>query len=303
MSSLPHPIPELIAKIKADGNPVIHAAGKDIFLARAPGRLDVLGGVANTSGALVCEYPLDIATAVAVQRREDRKLVLSSYNNEDPNAAKTIELSLDDLYGSAALMPVTDVQQSFSGQRHWASYVAGAYYVLAKQRKLTRRASGANISVYTTIPQGAGMASSAALELATLSALAAAYHMILEPMELALIGQKIENQIVGDPSGVMDQVTSALGQANKLLLLTCQPHNVDGFADVPHGLMLVGVDSGLKHAAGEPAYRNARVAGSMAHAIITAANKDLGVKADSTKGYLANINVDIYRRYFRRLLP
>jgi L-arabinokinase len=303
VSSLPHPIPELLAKIKADAHPVIHRDGKDVFLARAPGRLDVLGGVANTTGALVCQYPLAVATAVAVQRRDDRKLVLSTYNIQSVQESKTIELSLDDLYGSASLMPVTDVQHSFSGQRHWASYVAGAYYVLAKQRKLTRRVTGANISVYSTIPLGAGVASSAALEIATLSALAGAYHMILEPIELALIGQKIENQIVGAPSGIMDQVTTTLAQAEKLLLLTCQPHTINGFAEVPKGLMLAGIDSGVTHPAAEPSYLKARVAGFMAHAIIVRAYKDLGVKGDPTKGYLANVPSEIYRRYFRMVLP
>jgi len=303
VSVLPEPIPELIARIKADASPVIQAKGRDIFLARAPGRLDVLGGVANTTGALVCQFPLSIATAVAVQRREDHKLVLSSYNADEAQTTGTIELSLDDLWGTAGLMPAIDVQNSFSGQRHWVSYIAGAYYVLAKQRKLTRRVTGANISVYSTVPLGAGVASSAALEIATICALAAAYRIILDPMELALVGQKIENQIVGDPSGVMDQVTSALGQANKLLLLTCQPHTVDGFADVPPGLLLAGLNSGVKHSAGEPAYRNARVAAFMAHAIIVAAYTDLGVTADPTRGYLANIEPAIYRRHFRHLLP
>jgi galactokinase len=303
VSSLPHPIPELLAKIKADASPVIHRDGKDVFLARAPGRLDLLGGVANTTGALVCQYPLAIATAVAVQRRDDRMLVLSTYNPQSAQESKTIELSLDDLYGSASLMPVTDVQHSFTGQRHWASYVAGAYYVLAKQRKLTRRVTGANISVYSTIPLGAGVASSAALEIATLSALAAAYHMILEPIELALIGQKIENQIVGAPSGIMDQVTTTLAQADKVLLLTCQPHIVNGFAEVPKGLMLAGIDSGVSHPAAEPSYLKARVAGFMAQAIIAQGYKDLGLKTDPTKGYLANVPPAIYRRYFRHVLP
>ena len=49
---------------------------------------------------------------------------------------------------------MADVQHTFTGERHWAAYVAGAYYVLAKQRKLTRRVTGANISVYSTLPLG-----------------------------------------------------------------------------------------------------------------------------------------------------
>jgi len=298
----PAPIAELVALIRQDKTANIRP-GKDVFIARAPGRLDVMGGIADYTGSLVLEMPLDVAAAVAVQRRDDRKLILKTYNADAAHASPTVELSLDDFYGTAALLPLETIKGLFTGEKRWAAYVAGAFVILAKHRKLTRKVSGANIAVYSSVPPGSGVSSSAAIEVATLSALTAAYHLILEPLETAVLAQKVENLIVGAPCGVMDQVTSALGQANKLLKLCCQPHTIEGFVDVPEGLTFCGINSNVKHSVGGSAYTSTRIAAFMAHAIIARMYRDFGQKKDPTEGYLARITPDFYERYLRPILP
>ena len=307
---IPQSTRDLIARMKSDPDcvisrdPAVH--GREVVLARAPGRLDVMGGIADYSGGLVCEFPLDCSTAVGVQRRDDRTVVIESYNapnGETGYGTARVKFSLDDLYGTAALMPVEIIRQFFSGGNHWAAYVAGAYWVLGRHRKLTRRTSGANIVCHSNVPLGAGVASSAALECAALSAITTAYHLILEPLETAVLAQAVENLIVGTPCGVMDQVASMMGNKNKLLLLECQPHNLKGFVEVPPGLMVCGIDTRARSAEGWARYRQTRIAAFMAQAIIAQAYKDLGQKADPTHGYLANVTPAVYRRYFRHLLP
>ena len=297
------PIPQLLEKISADAERVIQASEKDLFVARAPGRLDVMGGIADYMGSLVCQMPLAVGAAVAVQKREDRKLRLTTYNALAGQRAATVELSLYDFYGSAALLAYEEIAQQFTGDRHWAAFVAGAYVMLAKHRKLTRRAVGANIACYSSVPLGAGVASSSAIQVAAVSALTAAYHLILDPMETAVMAQKVEQHIVQTPVGVMDQATSTLGENGKLLLLNCQPHSVEGLLDLPAGIQLVGISSSAKHKTYEQAYRDTRVAAFMAQAMIAKAYRDFGVKQDPTNGYLANVQPDMYRQYFRRFLP
>jgi L-arabinokinase len=73
------------------------------------------------------------------------------------------------------------------------------------------------------VPEGKGVSSSAALEVATMSAVAAAFDIEIGPREIALLCQRVENLVVGAPCGVMDQMTSACGEANQLLSLVCQP--------------------------------------------------------------------------------
>lgn len=305
---LPAPVPELLQRLKSDPHRVLDHAGKDIFIGRAPGRLDIMGGIADYTGSLVCEMPLDVAAAVAVQHRNDRKLVLRSYNADGGNGApeRTVELSLDDFYGTAALLPYETLQRLFAGQNRWAAYVAGVFPILAKYKKLTRRATGANIACFSTVPPGSGLASSAALECATLSALTAAYHLILEPLETAVLAQKVENHIVGAPCGVMDQVTSILGKQDRLLVLKCQPHELLDDLPIPAGTRFLGINSNARHSVESSAYRQTRIAAFMAQAIIARLYRDLSAKPnakDPTNGYLANITPDLYHRYFRPLLP
>jgi L-arabinokinase len=308
---IPQSTRDLIARMKADSSCVISrdpaAHGREVVLARAPGRLDVMGGIADYTGSLVCQMPLDLSTAVGVQRRDDRTVVIESYNVGSGNGGggqrSRVEISLDDLYGTAALLPVETVRGYFTAEKHWAAYVAGAYWVLAKHRKLTRRASGANIVCHSNVPLGAGVGSSAALEVAALSAITTAYHLILDPLETAALAQAIENLIVGAPSGIMDQVASMMGRKGKLLLLECRPHEIKSFVDVPAGLMLCGIDSGVRHSIMNPAYRATRVAAFMAHAIILRAYHDLGFKNDPMGGYLANLSATNYWKYLRKLLP
>src|SRR5690242_1168045 len=104
-----------------------------------------MGGASEYAGALACQMPLEAATAVAVQRRDDRNLVLKTYN-EDASRESVVTLSLDDFYGTASLLPHNTMQQLFAGGKHWAAYVAGAFPTLGKHKKLTRRAHGANIA-------------------------------------------------------------------------------------------------------------------------------------------------------------
>jgi galactokinase len=307
---IPQSTRDLMARMKSDmdcvisRDPAVH--GREVVLARAPGRLDVMGGISDYSGGLVCEMPLDCSTAVGVQRRDDRTVVIESYNAPTAtgdNGTSRVRFSLDDLYGTAALLPVEMIRAFFSGEKHWAAHVAGAYWVLGKHRKLTRRTSGANIVCHSNVPLRGGVASSAALEVAALSAITTAYHLILEPLETAVLAQAVENLIVGRPSGVMDQVTSMMGSKGRLLLLECQPHTVKGFVDVPAGLMVCGMDSGARSAEGWNKYRDTRIAAFMAQVMIARAYEELGMKGDPTKGYLANVTPAVYRKYFRKVLP
>jgi len=288
-------IARLIGLIKSDAAGIFRDGHDEVFFARAPGRLDVMGGLAEYAGSLACQWPLQAATAVGVQRRDDRKLILKNYNTQG-----VVSLALDDFYGTASLLPIAALRQLFTGANSWAAHVAGAFPTLGKHKKLTRRTHGANIACYSDIPFRVGAASSAALQCATLWALTAAYHLILEPMEIALLAQKIENQLVGTLAGITEPAAAALGRKDQLLLLQCQPHEPRGYAAMPAGLMIAGLQFGCQDAG---ASRAARVSAFMAQAIITRFYLDTGVKKDPTRGYLANVTPEAFGKYFRNLLP
>jgi len=121
--------------------------------------------------------------------------------------------------------------------------------------------------------------------------------------------QWVENHIVGAPCGIMDQVTSCCGRAGRLLRLLCQPHELQPPLRVPGGMRFIGINSNVKHSVGGGMYGKTRCAAFMGHAIILAKMRDLGAAAgkelhsDPMNGYLANLDKDDYKRYFRPYLP
>ncbi len=238
--------------------------------ARAPGRLDVLGGVADYSGSIVLEMPIAQAACVAWQWREDRQLRIQSTTAEADGLTPEITLSLDELIDeNGYLRSEAEVRSRLTRdpKTRWTAYVVGCLYVmLSAYGKVTGGKGderlgdrGANILISSDVPLGAGVSSSAALEVATMHALSEAAGIHPSNLTLAAWCQRVENRIVGAPSGIMDQVTSALGEENTLLVLRCQPHDLLGTQHIPPGWKFVGIDSGVKHSVGGVPYAIARV--------------------------------------------
>src|SRR5687768_11800636 len=139
-----------------------------IRVSRAPGRLDVMGGIADYTGSLVCEGTLDRACAVALAERDDRQVQVFSFNLLDEHRPFTLRVPLDAL----ATRSVEDLRREFDEPgRKWAAYVAGCLFVLHEQGYVDLRDSsvrGLDIALYSTVPLGAGVSSSAAIEAATM---------------------------------------------------------------------------------------------------------------------------------------
>jgi galactokinase len=275
---------------------------------RAPGRLDVMGGVADYSGSIVLQLPLAEAACAAWQWRADRQLRIRSVGAEADGFAPDVTFSLDDLvFPDGSMRPVEEVHQRLTAdpRTRWASYVAGCYYVmLAAYGRVAHVADnarlfehGANILVNSDVPLGAGVSSSAALEVATMMALSEAAGIEPSDMTLAAWCQRVENTVVGAPCGIMDQVTSALGRQDALIVLRCQPHDLLGNQRVPPGWRFVGIDSRVKHSVGGSHYTRARVGAFMGLKII-----QLESGGKLLENYLCKMSADEFDRY-RELIP
>jgi L-arabinokinase len=280
----------------------------DVFVARAPGRLDVMGGIADYSGSLVLEMPIAEATFAALQKREDRRIKIVS-RAQDSLRDLVFEMLLP------ATGEITDyevLRDSFveKGSDHWASYVAGVFLVLMKELGVEFR-SGANILISSGIPIGKGVSSSAALEVATMQATCAAFDIDLEAQRFAELCQLVENRVVGAPCGIMDQLTSHCGTANSLLPILCQPAEIGEGIQIPDELDLWGIDSGVRHAVAGSDYTSVRVGAFMGYRIIADA---AGLEARSEKGelqiddphwrgYLSNVSETEYKQRFPSTIP
>src|SRR5262249_26410959 len=127
---------------------------------------------------------------------------------------------------------------------------------------------GAKIVISSRVPEGKGVASSAALEVAVMQAAAAALRIPVTPGELALLCQKAENLVAGAPCGIMDQMTSACGTGDALLALLCQPAELVPFVRIPQEIAFWGLDSGERHAVSGSDYTSVRTGAFMGLRII-----------------------------------
>ncbi|MEM7112263.1 MAG: GHMP kinase [Chloroflexota bacterium] len=263
-----------------------------ILISRAPGRLDVMGGIADYSGSLVLEMPIAEAALTAIQLVDEPFVQIISLSAERET---DFTLPLADLENSGQPISYQAAQANFQNQR-WAAYIAGAFLVLMREKGV-RYAQGARLLLSSDVPEGKGVSSSAAVEVAAMQAIAAAYEIELTPRELAILCQKVENHVAGAPCGIMDQMTVVVGQPNQLLALLCQPAEILGSVEIPPELAFWGIDSGIRHAVSGADYGSVRVGAFMGYKILQAATgQDWG-------GYLVNITPAEFEQHFRQHLP
>jgi L-arabinokinase len=304
------PIPQLLERTRGELSADFDLA-KPHRVSRAPGRLDVMGGIADYTGSLVCEATLDRAAAVIAQQRADGIVQVFSFNLLDEHKPFTVRMPVDALASATIERVRTDLNDP---GRPWAGYLIGCLAILQDEGLIDLRrdlAGGVSLALLSTVPLGAGVSSSAAIEVATMSCLIELLDRReqLDPMTLAAMCQRVENQIVGAPCGIMDQVTSCYGRAGELLKLLCQPHEVQGFAKLPAGVRAIGINSNVKHSVGGGMYGRTRCAAFMAHKIILEKMREIGehagrkLLADPMRGYLANLDPEDFKRHFRPYLP
>ena len=288
---------------------------KDFFLtselmisATAPGRMDVMGGIADYSGSLLLQMPIKQSTSVSIQKRHDGVFHFRTQLTKKETADFIIHLSA---IKDRSLAEAGEIIRSVVGG-DWAVYVMGCFLVLQKEKKVDL--SGANVFIESNVPWGKGVSSSAALEVATMNALNQLHKLSLKKEELAVLAQMAENLVAGAPCGLMDQLSSHLGQKNKLLPLICQPHQVEKPITVPKGINFSGIDSGIRHAVSGASYSDVRTAAFMSYTIIAinegATVEELDLAKNSGdwsklpyKGFLANIPVTIFEEKYISLLP
>jgi galactokinase len=177
--------------------------GGEARIFRAPGRVNLIGEHTDYNDGFVMPCAIDFATFVAASVREDRKIRVASLN-----FAGEYEFDLDN--------PTDKIAES------WARYVQGVALILEKSG---HRLQGADVLIDSNVPIGAGLSSSAALEVSTGFACASISGIEIEKWELAKIGQTAEHEYAGVRSGIMDQFASAFGLENHALFLDCRSLN------------------------------------------------------------------------------
>lgn len=300
----PLQVVELEYFLQSDSPTVFSSVGLQkegrIIVTRAPARLDIMGGIADYCGSHVFEMPINRAVVTACQAREDN--ILSAITLQiDSQIKQNVNLSFDDFYNEGALRSYSQVKELFStySLTSWSGYVLGCFFTLLKEKKVDKFPHGAVIVIKSDIPMGAGIASSAALEVATLVGINQLYNLQLDARAIAQLSQITENRIVGAPCGIMDQITSVSGLKNKILSIHCQPDHILESVDCPNEVSFTGIHTKVPRSTKSNAYIDTRTAAFMGLSIL---KKELGwQKLD--QNYLCNISVDEYQKHCEHLLP
>jgi len=196
--------------------------------------------------------------------------------------------------------------------QQWAAYVAGVFLVLMRECGVSF-SEGAHILISSEVPEGKGVSSSAALEVAVMQAVMAAFDISLDARQVALLCQKVENLVVGAPCGVMDQMTASCGEANRLLALFCQPAELQAMVTIPEQIALWGLDSGVRHSVSGADYGSVRIGAFMGYRIIAqqaglkvsynAPHKPVEIDDPRWQGYLANLTPSDFEQSYAHQLP
>ncbi|WP_328427130.1 galactokinase [Streptomyces sp. NBC_00443] len=208
----------------------------------APGRVNLIGEHTDYNDGFVMPFALPHTAVAAVSRRTDGVLRLHSADI-DGDAGGVVELRVDDL------APESD--------RNWTAYPSGVVWAL---RQAGHAVTGADIHLASTVPAGAGLSSSAALEVVVALALNDLYDLGLKGWQLARLCQRAENVYVGAPVGIMDQTASACCEAGHALFLDTRDLSQKQipFDLAAEGMRLLVVDTQVKHSHSEGEYGKRR---------------------------------------------
>ncbi|MCG9631314.1 galactokinase [Vibrio sp. Isolate30] len=226
---------DLIQNAKASFNAVLNYAPTHII--QAPGRVNLIGEHTDYNDGFVLPCAINYQTVVAAAKRED-------------NIVRVVSVD----YGDAVDEFDLTQEITFQQDKMWANYIRGVVKCL-KARGY--EFNGADISVTGNVPQGAGLSSSAALEVVIGQTFKVLYNLEISQAEIALNGQQAENEFVGCNCGIMDQMISAEGQANHAMLLDCRSLETTPVS-MPEDMAVVIINSNKKRGLVDSEYNTRR---------------------------------------------
>ncbi len=239
-------------------------------IAVAPGRVNLIGEHTDYNDGFVLPMAIGRAVVIAFRRRDDRVLRGHSVAFDE-----TKEMDLDSL--------------AAPGGDDWLSYVAGVAWAFAGDGL---EAPGLDVVVHGDVPLGAGLSSSAALEMATARALATAGGLDWDPIRMAKLGQKAENQYVGMNCGIMDQFASAVSRAGHAVLLDCRSLETRP-VPVPERATVVVMDTGARRSLAGSAYNDRRAACERVVAHLRTLDSSVRALRDASLDLLESAEADL----------
>lgn len=215
---------------------------KDLFghppeiVAHVPGRVNLIGEHTDYNGGYVLPMAIPQRTHVELRRRLDQRVRVFSANRSQKKEILEYELGRETV------------------GKTWLDYVQGVTEVLQREEHML---TGFELCISSEVPLGSGLSSSASLDVAILRALREAFSLPIDDVQLALLGQKVENDFVGAPVGVMDPMAVNLAEQGEALFLDTREMRFER-VPLPPGLDTIVINSGVAHNHSAGDYRTRR---------------------------------------------
>lgn len=203
----------------------------------APGRVNLIGEHTDYNGGYVLPCAIKKGIYCAAKKRGDDRVRLYSSSFPDDGI---IEVT----FGGLLEMD----------KNSWSSYPLGMFLMVLRQ---AYHISGLDLFYDSDLPEGAGLSSSAAIEVVTIALIADVFELPIAKCEMALSGQYVENEIIGVSCGIMDQYTVAFGKKDRALLLNTRRLEHEYYR-IPKDVSFIAVNSGVKHSLASSAYNERR---------------------------------------------
>ena len=203
-----------------------------IKIAQAPGRVNLIGGHTDYNDGFVLPVAIDREVSIAAQKRDDRKV-----------KAYSLDFDTEESFSLESI--------NYNEDTAWINYLQGvAKFLLAEGYQL----AGMNLVITGNVPQGAGLSSSAALEVATALSFALINDFNLDRVKMAKICQRAENEFVGVNCGIMDQFISALGKKDNALFIDCRSNEYQLTPLGTSEIKIVVANTNVEHSLVDSAY-------------------------------------------------
>ncbi|MBN8457875.1 MAG: hypothetical protein J0M04_08555 [Verrucomicrobia bacterium] len=250
-----------------------------VWVARVPARLDVMGGIADYSGANVCESVLGSGNLIALQPRNDRTLRIRTVQIGSRNLPVETRIPLDYFTTGDGPVDYREVRSFCQSNplASWAGYIGGSIFTLLREEGVSLP-YGFSMLLLSGVPMNVGIGSSASTEVGTICCLNAYLGLGLDASRIARLAQIAENHVVGAPCGSMDQIAVASGRIGCLTHILCRPGSVEGTVEIPAGTGFVGINSMVRHSVGGHQYGNVRIGAFMGKRMINTLRQRSGME-------------------------
>ncbi len=274
------------------------AHGRKRWITRAPGRLDVIGGFAEYSGATVIGTPLAGGVNVTVQLRDDSRIAIFGLGQFAGFDGQPITFELAGLDAKAPAEFAQELPDVL-----WVRAAAGAIVAMLVTGKIEDGAPGATIVIDSRIPALIDAGVTASVAVAVLTALIAAWDLRFDPAECAQLAVRADNEVVGFPCGPGSALTVLHAHRGGLTPVNCRTGTVEKVLALPEDLVLVGVDCGVKYPDANRRYIRARSAAFMGRVLIDRIIQAFDLQGIQWNGILAQMPVAGYVDRLRDRIP